>query len=173
MSKTMTARFSGKCNCCGTAFAAGASISYNGRATLTSCLAQAAYVAKTASAQALLVKADAHIARQNAALAEQATAAHAEMDHQAAHAKALAAGELATIEITADDIIVRRAPSFEYAKDLAFALIENATVATGLRHTIRTSLRGGKRYVGRELRTSRFTNTVTHPEGWAFPFKVT
>jgi hypothetical protein len=144
MSKTMAAKFAGKCSLCGRAFDVGAAIAW-----------EPGYTAHI----------DCHSNEAAAQAAEDKARHVAELEWRAAFKR----GELAKVEMTDNCIKIRQAPSYEYAKDLAYSIIQNASLATGKRMLLKVRRVGGKRYIGRELTFGSNGGTcMAHHDGWAF-----
>lgn len=144
--KTITARYNGHCFLCDGAFAAGESITMYAKWSHTSCVQR-------------------EEEKERELEAERAR-------HNVAWTAARKRGEHATITMSDTEIVVRNAWDYAQAKDLAFALIENASVATGIRYTLTRRTRNGKKYLGRELRSGGEYSSLTYHEGWAFPYKA-
>lgn len=149
MRKTMVSKFPGKCEVCGVAFPTGTQIVYNGRASHVVCV-------------------EAERERQAAEDREQEA-------FQARNAAEFKAGARVKSEFHAlasgQEIIVRGAPSYEMARDETRAQVSSIKAAGGSADLLYTK-RGGKKYLGREIRSGGYNGTMTYHEGWAFPCRV-
>ncbi len=149
MSKTMAAKFSGKCDICGATFPKGAQISYNGRASHVECTE-----------------------REAAELVEQDRADFAR--HTKFHAD-FRAGNLvrsALVQLSdRQELHVEMCPDFETAKVEAFAFVASIKAAGGSAK-VTSKRKGGKNIIARTLVSYYGSGATAHHEGWAFSVQV-
>jgi len=152
MKKPMEARYAGTCSCCGTAFAKGASIFWNGQATLAACAER-----------------------------EVAELAAKDEEDRAFQAKARAEYEAGLRVVTAEiaptaagtrQILVSGAWNAKMARAEADAFVASVTAATGVRARLVGHTRAGKRYVGQEVVRYYGMSSLGHHEGWSFPWRM-
>ena len=152
MKKPMEARYAGKCSCCGAAFPKGASILWNGQATLAACAEREA----------------AELAAEDAANAARYAKDVAELR---AGLRVRTSPSLPTEAGTAT-LLVTGALNGKMARAEAEAFVASVTAATGTKARLVGHTRNGKRYVGRELVTYYGMSTIGYHEGWSFPWRM-
>lgn len=146
-SKTMVARFAGKCECCHKPFPAGATIVWDGpgRASHVECIA--------AEAKRFV---------------DQDAADSAAQDKFAAEFRA---GKRIRMTESGGELFVSGAPSYEMAREEAQSFCCSVRAAGG---SARLAIKrvNGKKFVGREVRSGGYSGTMTYHEGWAFRYIV-
>lgn len=143
--RLLKAKWAGKCFKCGVAFAAGAAIAWTGHAWHPEC----------------------HAAELEADRAEDAR-------RDAENARWLAArkaGELITLEPSAEWLMVRGAACYEDAKAAARAAVASILAAGG-KAALLKHRRGGKSYLGREVTSGGMYSSLRYHEGWSFRWSV-
>jgi hypothetical protein len=142
--KTIKARYAGHCHRCEKHFAAGTSIAFNGTTYCLPCV------------EAMRVQDAERDAEDSARQAK-------------AHADFLA-GKFIRTDLSADGkwIIVRGAPSYEFAKAEAFALVASVKAAGGQAKITRHKGRDGKSYTGRKRVFWSQWSSIPEHDGWEF-----